>query len=502
MENKLDKKLLDFKEYMKKIEYLSSALAVLSWDMEVYIPKKGIAYRGDVLGYLSSELYKLSTSDEMKGYIDSFTDMQNLDDVTRAMVINAKKEYDETKKIPENRYKEFVVITANAYPAWQEAKSKKDFSIFKPYLQKIVDMEKEFIEYWGYKNNKYDTLLDKYEPGFTVEKLDKIFGTLKGSIITLLTKIENSNIRIDDSFFKNNFNKEEQQRFSVYVLEKMGFDFQRGRLDETEHPFTTEFNNKDVRITTHYYENEWRSALFSSIHEGGHALYEQDIPDSLQGTGLGHGVSMGIHESQSRFYENIIGRSKEFWTFFFKEAKKVFVQFKNVNFEEFYKAINIVQESLIRTEADELTYSLHIIIRYEIEKMLINGEINVDDLPKVWNKKYKEYLHVEPSNDGEGILQDMHWAGGSFGYFPSYALGNLYGAQLLNKMKKDIPFLYEDIEKGNLDRIHSWLKDNVHKYGSIYKPYDLIKLATGEELSAEYFIDYLNNKYKEIYELE
>lgn len=501
MEKELEKKLQDFKEHMKKIEYLSSALAVLGWDMEVYIPKNGVSYRGDVLGYLSSELYKLCTCDEIKGYIDSFIDLEDLDPVTKAMVKNAKKEYDETKKIPADRYRDFAVLTTNAYPAWQEAKLKNQFSTFQPYLQKIVDMEKEFIGYWGYDKNKYDTLLDKYEPGITVEKLDKIFGDLRDAIVTLLTKIENSKVKIDDSFFKQKFTREEQEKFSNYVLEKMGFNFDCGRVDESEHPFTTQFNNQDVRITNHYYENEWRSALFSAIHEGGHAIYEQDIPSLFEGTCLGHGVSMGIHESQSRFYENIIGRSREFWIFFFKEAKEMFPQFKDVEFEEFYKGINIVQKSLIRTEADELTYSLHVIIRYEIEKMLINDEIKVEDLPKVWNEKYKEYLHVEPSNDTEGVLQDMHWAGGSFGYFPSYALGNLYGAQFLNKMKKDVPTLYEDIEKGDLTKVHAWLSDNVHKRGCVYEPYDLIKLVTGEELSAKYFIDYLNNKYKEIYEL-
>lgn len=501
MEKELENKLVSFKEYMKKIEYMVSALSVLNWDMEVYIPKKGVSYRGDVLGYISTEVYKMTTSHEMEDYIDTFIDVKGLDDVTYAMVTNAKKDYDETKKIPEDRYRKFSVLTANAFPAWQEAKLKKDFSIFKPYLEEIVEFSKEFIGYWGYTGNKYNTLLDKFEPGITVEKLDKIFGELRDAIVSLLTKIEKSSVKIDDSFFKKSFTNKEQEDFSIFVMEKMGFDFERGRVDESEHPFTTEFNNKDVRITTHYYENEWRSALFSCIHEGGHALYEQDIPDSLYGTGLAHGVSMGVHESQSRFYENIIGRSKEFWMYFFPEAKKRFPQFKDVTFEEFYKAINIVEKSLVRTEADELTYSLHVIIRYEIEKMLINGEVKVADLPEVWNEKYKEYLHVEPKNDAEGVLQDMHWSGGEFGYFPSYALGNLYGAQFLNKMKKDMPSMYADIEKGDLSKVHNWLKENVHKYGCTYKPADLIKRVTGEELTAKYFIDYLNNKYSEIYNL-
>jgi carboxypeptidase Taq len=281
----------------------------------------------------------------------------------------------------------------------------------------------------------------------------------------------------------------------------MGFDFEAGRLDESVHPFTINFNNKDVRITTHYDELDFRSALFGTIHEGGHAIYEQDIADELTGTLLDTGVSMGIHESQSRYYENILGRSKEFWKFFFPEAKSRFSQFNGISFEEFYKGINKVEPSLVRIEADELTYSLHIIIRYELEKALINGEIEVRDLPELWNAKYKEYLGIEPNNDAEGVLQDVHWSGGSFGYFPSYALGNLYGAQFLSKMLKDMPDYYADIEDGKLDKIHKWLNENIHKHGAVYKPADLVKMVTGEELSSKYFIEYLNKKYCEIYDL-
>ena len=272
-------------------------------------------------------------------------------------------------------------------------------------------------------------------------------------------------------------------------------------MDVSTHPFTINFGNKDVRITTHYLENEFRSALFSCIHEGGHAIYEQNIADDLEGTMLGTGTSMGVHESQSRYYENILGRSREFWTYFYPEAIKRFPQFEGVSFEEFYKAINIVEPSLIRTESDELTYSLHVIIRYEIEKELINGNIKVEDLPQIWNAKYKEYLGVEPKNDAEGVLQDMHWSGGSFGYFPSYALGNLYGAQFLGKMLKEMPDYNKNISEGNLDEIRLWLKENIHKYGSVYKPAELIKKVTGEELTAKYFIEYLNNKYNKVYEL-
>lgn len=503
MKKEYEMKLKELNEYITKLEYLGSAMGVLGWDMQVNIPKKGVPQRSEVLGYLSGEMYKLVTSDKVKEFIDFFEkcDETEMDDVTKAIIENMKKEYDETKKIPENRFTEYSILTSNSLSTWAEAKVNNDFQTFKPLLEKVVEFQKEFIGYWGYTGNMYNTLLDKYEAGITVEKLDDIFEELRDAIVQLLNKIKKSNVTIDDSFFKKNFTSKEQEEFSIFVMKKMGYDFDAGRVDESEHPFTTEFSNKDVRITTHYYENDWKSALFSCIHEGGHALYEQDIPDSFVGTGLGHGVSMGVHESQSRFYENIIGRSKEFWTYFFPEAKKRFTQFEEVSFEEFYKAINIVEPSLVRTESDELTYSIHVIIRYEIEKALINGEIQVKDLPSIWNAKYKEYLGVEPKTDTEGVLQDMHWSDGSFGYFPSYALGNLYGAQFLSKMKKDMPNMYEEIAKGQLDNVHNWLKENIHKYGSVYKPADLIKKVTGEELTAKYFIEYLNTKYKEIYNL-
>ncbi len=354
-----------------------------------------------------------------------------------------------------------------------------------------------------YNGNKYNALLDIYEPGTTTEKLDSLFGELRDAIVSLLDKIKQSGYTPDTKFFTKSFSKTSQEKFGKIIMDKMGYDYKNaGRIDESAHLFTTNFGNKDVRITNHYYENDFRSALFSFIHESGHGIYEQDIPDDLQGTLLGTGASMGIHESQSRFYENIIGRSKEFWKFFYPEALKMFPQFQGVDLDEFYDGINNVDPSLIRTEADELTYSLHVIIRYEIEKSLINGDVKVHDLPKVWNEKYKEYLGVEPKNDAEGVLQDMHWSDGSFGYFPSYALGNLYGAQFLNKMVQDIPNVFDEISKGNLSIVHNWLSDNIHKYGAVYKPVDLIKKVTGEELTAKYFIDYLNEKYISIYKLK
>ncbi|SHK49696.1 carboxypeptidase Taq [Clostridium cavendishii DSM 21758] len=498
----MKEKLSELKDYIKNIDHVEQAVALVYWDMRTTAPKKALEQRGELLAYLSAEAYKLKTSDAAKELIEYFGPlMGKLDLVDKAMVEKFKKNYDEVKKIPQDRFREFMLATAKSEVAWEEAKEKSDYEIFKPHLKKIIDFKKEFIEYKGYNENKYDALLDDFEEGITVSKLDNVFSELRDAIVDLLDRIKASDIKINTEFMKDNYSKKEQDKFGRFVLGIMGYDFEAGRLDESVHPFTLNIGNKDVRLTTHYYENDLKSALFSTIHEGGHGIYEQNIPDELLGTGLAAGASMGIHESQSRFYENILGRSTDFWTYLYPYAQDSFPGLKNIRFNDFYKAINFVEPSLIRTEADELTYSLHIIIRYEIEKDLINDKITVDDLPKVWAEKYKEYLGVEPSSDSEGVLQDMHWSDGSFGYFPSYALGNLYGAQMLNKLKSDVPNIYEELQKGNMKPIYEWLKDNVHRYGAIYKPAELIYKVTGEELTAKYFIDYLREKYSRIYEL-
>ena len=493
--------LKEMKGINRKIEHLMSASGLIQWDMRTGAPKKAIADKGEQLAFLAGEIYKLQTSDTMKELIDLLDGQEDLSDIDRAMVRENKKTYDLTKKVPEERMTAYVQAVSDSEAAWEEAKDKNDYATFKPHLKKVIDFQKELVEYYGYEGNKYNTMLDIYEPGITVEKLDKIFSELRDAIVELLNKIKDSGVKIDNSFFKKTFPKEAQEEFSLFVLNKMGYDFDAGRLDESVHPFTTNFGNKDVRITTKYLENEFTSALFSTIHEGGHGIYEQDIPDELKGTGLAGGVSMGIHESQSRFYENILARSREFWTYFYPEAKKRFKVFEEVSFEDFYRGINTVEPSLIRIEADELTYSLHIIIRYELEKAVINNEITIEELPEAWKNKYKEYLGVEPQTYAEGLMQDTHWASGLLGYFPSYALGNLYGAQFVNKMKQDLPNMYKDIEEGNLQNIHQWLEKNIHKHGGIYTPAELIKMVTGEELKAKYFIDYLNEKYSEIYKL-
>lgn len=494
-----------FIELVKRIKYYNDALAMLYWDLRTGAPKKGVPQRAEVIGMLSSEAFNLSTSDEMEEYLTYFGETDNnsnLDNIMKAVVKECRKEFDKYRKIPADKYKAYVILTSEAESAWETAKNSNDFELFRPYLEKIVDFNLEFIELWGYKGNKYNTLLDFYEPGMTVDKLDMIFNELRSRIVPLTAKIKESPDHPEDRFLKQYFDIAKQEEFSLYILEKMGYDFEAGRLDESEHPFTIGINPGDVRITTHYYPNDFISALMSSLHEGGHALYEQNISPELNGTPLCTGTSTGIHESQSRFWENIIGRSRGFWEKYYGELQKVFPeQLKNVSLDSFYRAINKVEPSLIRVEADEVTYNLHVMIRYEIEKALINGKIKVSDLPRVWNEKMEEYLGVVPDNDSKGVLQDIHWAGGSFGYFPSYTLGNIYSAQIYNAAKNEIKNFDALVEKGELIKIKEWLSEKIHKHGKLLEPSEILKQVTGEDINPKYLTDYLENKCKEIYKL-
>ncbi len=505
MSEELNDRKNGFLELVKRIRYHNDAIAVLHWDLGTGAPRKGVPQRAEVIGMLSAEAFKLSTSDEMGNYLSYFNEPDNssrLDPIMKAAVRECRKEYDKYKKIPEEMYKGYVILTSEAESVWEDAKKNNDFELFKPYLEKIVEYNLQFIELWGYKENKYNTLLDLYEPGMTVEKLDAIFTELRSRIVPLAAKIKEAAYQPEDQFLKQYFDRLKQEEFNLYILGRMGYDFDAGRLDESEHPFTTGINPGDVRITTHYYPNNFISSVMSSLHEGGHALYEQNICADLNGTLLCEGASMGLHESQSRFWENIIGRSRSFWQKYYSELQKVFPeQLKDVSQDDFYKAINKVKPSLIRIEADEVTYNLHIMIRYEIEKALINGEIKVADLPEAWKEKMKEYLGIVPPDDSKGVLQDVHWAGGSFGYFPSYTLGNIYSAQLYNTARKEIKDFDSLVLNGELFKIKEWLAEKIHKHGKLLKPSEILMQVTGEEINPEYMIDYLENKYKEIYKL-
>ncbi len=502
METILNEKVEAFKELIKKIKAYNEAINVMYWDLRTGAPEKAVDGRSEVIGMLSSEVFQLSTSNELGELLEYLSQPEqdkNLDEITRAAVKVTKKDFDQNKKIPADLYKEYVVLTSKAESVWAEAKDKSDFSLFQPYLEKIVHFNQQFAELWGYEGSKYNALLDNYEQGMTVEKLDPIFTALREDLVPLIQKVAEAK-QVETSFLRKKYPKHQQEQFSKYILEEMGYDFKAGRIDETVHPFQITLNHGDVRVLTKYEENDLTVSLFSTLHEGGHAQYEQNIASELDGTPIYEGASMGIHESQSRFWENVVGRNELFWNNYYSKLTEMFPeQLKDVAVKDFYKGVNEIKPSLIRIDADELTYNLHIMLRYELEKALINGEISVDQLPALWNEKMKDYLGVEPANDGEGVLQDVHWSAGLIGYFPTYALGNIYAAQFTEQMKKELSNFDQLMLEGNLIPIKEWLDEKIHQYGKLKTPTQLLKDITGEELNAKYLIQYLTNKVNDIY---
>jgi carboxypeptidase Taq len=494
----------DFRNYMQKIACYQHALGILYWDSRTIIPRRGLEQRALVLGFLSTEVYKLTVAPEMERFLTGLgatTVLTTLDPVIAKSVREYQKEYTRMKKIPPALYEEYVLLTAKAENVWEDAKRTSDFKLFEPYLTKIVDFNRKLADYWGYRRHPYDALLEPYEPGLTVALLDPLFAELRRATIALLKRIQTHGRPVDLSGLTGRFTKQAQEELGRFLLGEIGFDFTAGNLAESVHPFTGGANHPgDVRLTTHYYEDNLLSSLFSCLHEGGHGIYEQNIDPKYVNTPLGTGTSMGVHESQSRFYENIIGRSKSFWQRYFPKLQALFPkQFSQMDSFTFYRAVNRVVPSLIRTEADELTYNLHIILRYEIEKALLEGACQVAELPQIWNEKMREYLGVTPSNDAEGVLQDMHWSGGALGYFPSYTIGNIYSAQFAAAMERTGLDLEQTVAAGDFSRIKQWLRQQIHQYGKSKTPAKLLQDVTGEQIDAEYLIRYLERKYGEVY---
>ncbi|MCY9515871.1 carboxypeptidase M32 [Paenibacillus apiarius] len=494
--------LQQFHNITGKLKSYEEAIGLMQWDLRTGAPRKGAEQRAQTIGVLSGDMFKLSVSDEMGSCLDALEQpdqFQALTAADRKMVTDARKEFNRSRLIPPELYQEYVVLTSHAETVWEEAKEKADFDMFKPYLRDIVAKTQQFIDYWGVKDTRYDTLLDMYEPGMTVAKLDETFGQLRDSLVPLVQSVQASS-QPEFEFLYRECPIEGQKAISLQLLKEMGYDFDAGRLDESVHPFMIGLNPGDARITTNYKTDDVASAIFSSLHEGGHALYEQNISKEFAGTPLSSGTSMGIHESQSRFWENVVGRSRPFWQHYYGLLQNTFpTQLQNVTEDMFYRAINRVEPSLIRIEADEVTYNLHIIIRYEIEKMLFNDELSVDELPRVWQEKYESYLGVRPQNDGEGVLQDVHWAGGGFGYFPSYSLGNMYAAQIMNTLRKAMPSFDDTIAQGQLLPIKEWLSEQIYQYGKLLTPSEIIMKVTGEALNPQYLVDYLTEKSKDVY---
>jgi carboxypeptidase Taq len=486
-----------------KLHALNHAQAMIYWDGAIGAPKNSVEGRAKTLSILTGEYYNTLVNDDFNELLSFLqNNISNLDYITSKKVENFRNEYDKIAKIPQEDYSEYTAVQAKSGAAWEEAKEKNDFSIFAPHLEKVINYNKKFIEYRGFTKHPYNTLLDDYEKGITTDDLDEFFSELKNTIVPLVAKIKESGVDINTEFAYKHYDVKKQDKLNKKLLESIGFNMDSGLIEESVHPFTTNFNRNDVRITTHYYDNNVLSALYSTIHEGGHAIYEQNISEELDYSTLCGGTSMGIHESQSRFFENVIGRSYSFLEYLFPMVQEAFPEnLSDVTAYDFYFAANESSPSLVRIEADELTYSLHIMIRYEIEKLLFENKVLVEDLPKLWNEKYHEYMGLTPKSDAEGILQDVHWSEGYFGYFPSYALGNAYASQFAHTMKNVIDF-DEDLKNGNFDNINSWLHDNIHKHGKLLTPKEIIEKATGEPLNAKYYTKYLEEKYSKLYNLK
>jgi carboxypeptidase Taq len=493
----------------KDLFVLASAQSIIQWDMETKMPPKAIEQRSQQLALLSSISHKMSTAPEIGKLLDTILKSpqhNTLSELEKRNIHLIKKIYDEQTALPEKLVAETAKQQAITVNTWKRAKKEKNFARLKPELEKLVALEKQAAQILMQVKETttiYDALLDDYEPKMTASVIATTFNNLREGLTALLEKIQNSHKQPDLNILRMRIPVEKQRKIAQALTQTLGYDITSpaagGRLDETEHPFTNGYYD-DVRITTHYHPDNYASSIFSVLHETGHATYEQNLNPDWKYQPVGTSCSYGIHESQSRLYENIIGRSKEFWTYMLPKLKQISAPaLADVSLSQFVHAINKVEPSKIRIEADEVTYNLHVIIRFQIERDLFADKIRVSELPETWNQKYKEQIGVEIKNDSEGVMQDTHWSSGYYGYFPTYALGNIYSGQLLVALANAIQDWRNQLEQGKLEYIRVWLTQNIHSQGCLYDPAELIKRVTGEKLNAEPYLKYLREKYSTLY---
>ncbi len=495
-----------------EIQRINSAASVLSWDQETYMPAGGGEARAEQIAVLQGLAHQKLVSPDIEAMLSRWVDPatgqafeqagEGWDEPSRSLLREVWRDFSRAKKLPSDFVMKLSRECSLAQQVWAAAREQNKFAMFLPHLRTVLSLKRDEAQYLGYKESPYDALLDVYEPGSTVAGLRPLFAQLKARLVPLLKRVTGSRVQIDDSLLRHGYDTARQLEFGRLVLIAMGYDFERGRLDLSAHPFTTSFHPTDVRVTTRVFEHELQSCLFSCIHEGGHGLYDQGLDPRYYGTPLGESVSLGIHESQSRLWENCVGRSRAFWRFFYPILQQTFPhQLRNVDMDQFYAAVNCVRPSLIRVEADELTYNLHIMLRFEIEQDLIEGRTQPEDLPGIWNRKMEEYLGITPKQDSEGVLQDVHWSLGSFGYFPTYTLGNLYAVQFYEQAKLEIPHLEDVIAAGQLMVLRRWLEQKIHRWGRMFTPDHLAQRVTGAGITPEPFLAYLEKKYGELYQL-
>ncbi len=491
----------EFRQLMREIELIENAIMILYWDMRVNLPPKAGEYRGNTIGYLSGQSYLKKTSPHMNELLGILETDPPADEILRAMIYKARRIYDRLTSVPVELYEEYAAHNLKTEVIWQTARKNNDFALFLPWLEKEFDLKRQLAECYGYKDDPLTGLMDESDPGMTRTKMDELFQELKEFLLPFLDQLLSSPVQYDYKALIGNYPREKQAALCRQILEQVGYDFSRGRMDESAHPYTTANDYTDIRLTTTFHTNNFARALLASLHEGGHAMHWQNMSPDLRYTTLARSPSMGIAEAQSRYIENIIGRSYAFWEYCLPIVKQYFPELSSWTTEQFYGNLNALNYSVNRLNADEVTYNLHIIIRYELEKLLFDRDIAFADLPHYWSEKYWEYLKIRPQTDSEGVLQDMHWGSGYIGYFQNYVLGNFYDGHFLTSMLKDIPDMYDQVRLGHFGEIVGWLKEHIHRHGDIYPPEVLLNRIDGETLTAKHYIAYIKDRYSELYKI-
>ncbi len=501
--------ITELKNNLREIGLVDSMNRILNWDQQTYMPDGAAEFRAEQSSYMSRLFHRKLTGDTLRNNLKKFIDLETgnlkkneLSTRNQRMLQEVYRDYRHAISLPQDFVGKLAEAGSRSVQAWKKAKEADDFNLFRPHLEKMVNLEKQKAEYFGYEDKPLDALLDFYEPGMTTKKVTELFVPVKERLTTLAERIKESGKEIDDSFMCNSYPESKQRKLSREMLKTMGYDFDRGRQDVSAHPFTVGFHPTDTRFTNRFAEGCLASSISSAVHEGGHALYEQGLNPDEFGNPLGEAISYGIHESQSRLWENMVGASRPYWQYWLPKLKEYFSDdLEGMTLGEWYRAYNKVEPSLIRVDSDEVHYNLHILVRFEIEDRLINSNFEVKHLPEIWNEKMEHYIGLKPETDTQGVLQDIHWSWGQFGYFPSYSLGTFYSVQIFNQAKEEIPELMDLIARGELIRLKEWLNENVHKLGRRFKAGELIKELTGNEPSSDPFLDYLEEKYSQIYDL-
>ena len=486
----------------REIAYLGALASLAGWDLRTYIPKKGPPHRARSFAAISRLLHQKATDPKVGELLEAVADSALMEDPDVSANVRAwRRDYEREKRVPEDLAAAIAEAASQGEAAWTELRLKDDWEGFLPYLKRNIELKKAYAEAVGYEDEPYDALLEDYEPGARTKRVAALFEELKGPTKALLLRILAAPKKPKTEILHRHYPKKAQRDFILSVLPELGYDLEAGRLDETAHPFAVRIHPGDVRITTRYFEDFFNPAFFGSVHEAGHAMYEQGLPEEHWGTPLGQSASLGVHESQSRMWENMVGRSEGFWRYYFPRAKKFFEALADVEMPEFLLAVNEVKPSLIRVEADEVTYNLHVLLRFELELALFRDELAPEDLPEAWNEKMEAYLGVRPHSYKDGVMQDVHWAGGAFGYFPTYTLGNVYAAQLFAAAEREVGPLEEAFARGEFAPLLSWLRQKIHKEGRRYLPAELVEKASGEPVSARHLLGYLEAKFTRLFGL-